>query len=156
MIEKTDKVLISLGVGERQSLFILLAADGSINRLGSGAADNQEKDMFIGVTRDGLFEEFMRRVPGGLLEHQGAYDIAEKQGVTCKLSLLFGSGESTLAGFEFTYGSESQGPPQEICDLVLAARELTEPWYRTQQRMTAQNKAPGFFRRIWRRLRGSK
>src|SRR5262249_33807988 len=48
-------IMVTLKVGGEQSLFIMLGADGSINRVGTGAVDNAERDMFIGRTDPALF-----------------------------------------------------------------------------------------------------
>ena len=45
-------VTVSLKVGDDLSLFALLMADGSINRMGTGTIDNAEKEMCIGVISD--------------------------------------------------------------------------------------------------------
>ena len=47
--EEIIGVAISLKVDEELTLYALLAADGSINRLGTGTINNTEKEMFIGV-----------------------------------------------------------------------------------------------------------
>src|SRR5207244_13397987 len=46
---------ITLQVNGESALFILLAEDGTLNRLGTGSAQNQEHDMFIGVTGEPIF-----------------------------------------------------------------------------------------------------
>ena len=60
----------------------------------------------------------------------GAYGVANKEGKLCELGLLFGLRNSDACeGFQFRYGSDSQGPPDEICDLVAKLVALTNPWY---------------------------
>jgi hypothetical protein len=36
---------------------------------------------------------------------------------------------------EWRYGSESQGPPPEVCEFVVAAVEATDPWFEQQKAM---------------------
>src|SRR5208337_3002515 len=49
-IEMADiaALAITLDVDERPSLFILLSADGSINRMGSGSLEDTDRELFIG------------------------------------------------------------------------------------------------------------
>jgi hypothetical protein len=127
---KITNVLISLEVDNKQSLFILLASDGTVNRLGNGTVNNEDNDMYIGISNEKLFEKLMKRIPDDLFEYQGVYDIPDKKGKNCKLTLLFGGKEDNEAiGFKFLYGSESQGPPSEISEIVINAVNITEPWY---------------------------
>jgi hypothetical protein len=132
---------IVLEVNNNQSLFILLATDGSINRLGNGGVNNQDKDLFMGITLEPLFEQLMSHLTDEMLEFMGGYDIPEKKGFPCSLSigLMFTNGEEN--GFEFSYGSESHGPPQEISEFVIAALDITEPWYQAQKKMVENSSA---------------
>jgi hypothetical protein len=142
-VKKSDLevCLISIMIEDKQSLFILLAKDGTINRLGTGSANNTENDMFIGISKDGLFEKLMEAVPEELLEYQGSYDIPEKKGKRCELTLMLASAdEKKKAGFIFQYGSDSQGPPQEISEIVVKAVELTNPWYDEQKTVVSKSK----------------
>ena len=47
-------ILVTLRVNEEESLFVLVAADGSINRLGTGSVNNTDRDLFIGKTTVGI------------------------------------------------------------------------------------------------------
>lgn len=133
--EEIDAVVINQEVDGQPSLFVLLANDGTINRIGTGAIDNSEKALFIGQTGDGLFERFMEKVDEAIFENSGAYKHPDPKGRACKLELAFRRPSGPL-GFEFHFGSESEGPPEEISALVIHAIELTEPWY-TKQKETA-------------------
>src|SRR5689334_2376454 len=88
-------VNITLKVDEKQSLFILLAADGSINRLGTGKVNNQENDLFIGITKEPLFPELMKHLTDEMLQFLGGYEIPDQRGALCSLSigLMFADGE---------------------------------------------------------------
>jgi hypothetical protein len=138
-----DAVAITLTVDEQQVLFMLIAADGSVNRAGSGRVDvdEDERDLFIGVTEDPLFETFISRVPADLFEHAGRYEHPSLEGPRCKLTIIFRlrEQEDMATGFEFIYGAESEGPPQEIREMVVSALEITQPWYDQQRQMVAQS-----------------
>jgi hypothetical protein len=74
--------------------------------------------------------------PGWLSDAlEGEYDVRDKQGKTCLLTIQFVSGtgqESEEFGLSFRYGSESQGPPDDICEFVAAAVQLTDGWRERQ------------------------
>jgi hypothetical protein len=120
-------VTITIEAGEKQVLFVLLDSGGSINRLGTGTADNKEHDLFIGVSSVGLLSELKTHLSDEMLQYMGGYDVPERRGVPCRLSigLMFADGEQN--GFEFNYGSKSTGPPPEITEFVVAAVNLTDP-----------------------------
>jgi hypothetical protein len=134
-------VHITLEVGGKQALFILLAADGSINRLGTGLIDNTENSLFIGITKEPLFAKLMRHLNDEMLNYMGGYDVPDQRGVPCKLSigLLFAHGDDN--GFGFRYGSQSEGPPHEIVQFITAAVQLTDPWFERQKAMASRSKA---------------
>jgi hypothetical protein len=135
--EEFDAVVISLEVNEQPALFVLLAADRTVNRIGTGALDNVEKALFIGATADNLFEKFMQKVSEDMFEHAGCYAQPEPKGQPCKLTMAFRRPKDPV-GFEFSFGSESEGPPEELAELVKYAAELTEPWYEKQKQMAAK------------------
>jgi hypothetical protein len=123
-------VAMSLKVDEELSLFALLAADGSINRLGTGAVDNTEKEMFIGVTNDPKpFQNLRGQISPDLFKWIGGRADQTPKGKICELTIwlfLPNKEESTIY---FKYGSESIGPPPEVSRLVLAVIDVTNPWY---------------------------
>jgi len=133
-----DAVTVSKKVDDQPSLFVLLGKDGSINRIGSGSINNTEKDMFIGVTKEPLFQRFMDSVPEKFIEAQrqtlGA--PGEHRGKNCQILLTFQSGKHE-SGLTFVYGSESQGPPPELSQVVARAIEVTEPWYQSEKKMVS-------------------
>lgn len=132
--KQVQSVCLELLVGEQQMLYILLGANGTVNRLGRGTIDNDEHTMFYGNTADRLFESFMLDVDDQLFGFAGSYVDSEYDGEKCKLTMLFQDELEDWTGFEFIYGSESQGPPTEICDLVVSMIDLTDPWYDRQIR----------------------
>ena len=128
-----------LKVASDQVLFVLLAADGSINRQGNGVQGNPDKDLYIGMASNTLFPSLMSHLTDKMLIHMGGYDMPDKKGAPCRLSVLFQFSDGTSNGFVVTYGSESEGPPGEIADFVRAAVEVTGPWYAAQQKMVASS-----------------
>lgn len=139
-LARFDKVLASLTIDGAQALYVLLAEDGTVNRLGDGSIDCSDRDMLIGRTSEPLFAEFMAAVDPAIFAHKGAYDIAKKEAKLCELRLLFGlRGSDACEGFQFRYGLDSQGPPKEIRDLVVKAVALTNAWH-AQQKTNAKSK----------------
>jgi hypothetical protein len=134
-------VHITLETGGKQALFILLAADGSINRLGSGSVTNTDNDLFIGITKEPLFAKLMAHLDNEMLKYMGGYDIPDQRGVPCKLSIGLAFANEEENGFGFRYGSQSQGPPDEIVQIVTAALQLTNPWFQQQKGMVSKSKA---------------
>jgi hypothetical protein len=138
--EDITGVAMSLKVEEELSLFALLAADGSINRLGTGAVDNTEKEMFIGVISDPkAFQNLRAQISPGLFKWIGGRADQTPKGKICELTIwlfLPNKEESTIY---FKYGSESIGPPPEVGRLVLAAIEVTNPWYEQSKAGIAKN-----------------
>jgi hypothetical protein len=143
-------VHIALEAGDKQALFVLLATDGSINRLGTGSVANTDSDLFIGITKEALFAQLMAHLDDEMLKYMGGYDIHDQRGIPCKLSigLSFANGEDS--GFGFRYGSESQGPPDQIVQFVTAAVQLTNPWFQQQKRMVSKSK--GSTKKPWWKL----
>ena len=134
-----NAVNITLETGDEQSLFILLAADGSINRMGTGEIENTDRNLFLGVVNEPLFDQLMGYLNDEMLDYMGGYETPDSQGVPCTLmiGLSFDNGEEN--GFGFKYGSESTGPPHELVEFVMAAIELTDPWFEDQKAVTSQD-----------------
>lgn len=128
--EDVTGVAMSLNVDENPSLFVLLAADGSINRLGTGAIDSAEKDMCIGVLSDAEpFQNLRAQISPDLFKWVGGRADPALKGRVCELTIrlfLLNKEERTIY---FKYGSESIGPPPEVTQLVLAIVAVTNPWY---------------------------
>ena len=136
-----DKALVTLKINGDTALFILLAEDGTVNRMGNGSLTNSDHEMYIGRQPEPLFARFIDRITPQMLEHQGAYELPNRVGANCELTLLLGYRDSKRsAGFKFIYGSESQGPPPEIVELVRYAAEVTTPWHEQQKRIAKAKK----------------
>ena len=131
MVKKEDVtgVAITHKVEEDLSLLVLLAADGSINRLGTGTVNNTEKEMFIGVTDPMLFETIRPYINSDVTRWIGGRADQSPKGKICELTIWLFLPNKPEHVIYFKYGSESIGPPPEISRLVLAAIETTNPWY---------------------------
>jgi len=125
---------ITLNVDGKESLFVLLSQDGTVNRLGTGAINNAENKFIIGISPDPLLEQAKQSLTDEMLDHMGGYDVPDHKGATCRLSIGFRFADGTDSGFDFSYGSESEGLPHEIDQFVVAAIEATEPWYQSQKK----------------------
>ncbi len=127
--ETVDAIVVDLEVESERALFILLHRDGSINRTGTGSFPIQDHDMYIGLTKGELFAQLLVEVDDGWFSHQGTYDIPDKVGKECLLSILMWHSDGAVSGFKFRYGSESEGPPGDICEFVSKAVRITDPWF---------------------------
>jgi hypothetical protein len=129
-------VMVTLDIGGEPALFVLLGEDGSINRLGTGAVDNTERDMFIGRTDADLFRQLREQITPELLGWCGQSRAdPDPRGQVCELTVGFqrAGGEEVFTSWR--YGSQSQGPPPEVAQFVLAAVRATDPWFAQQQAM---------------------
>ena len=138
-----DKDVIGISVGleidDKRSLYVLLGADGSINRLGTGTLDNAETGLFIGVTSPAVFESVRSHVSSEMWPLLGhTFNVKNPVGASCKLTILFQFKDGSSSGFIFHYGAESEGPPKEIAELVTAAVRATDPWYEEFKKSVAR------------------
>ena len=137
-----DKLIISLDVGEKNALLIILAKDGTICRRGNGSADSEDMPLLKGVSYDGHFEALMMTVSEETLLYAGVFDQEPKQGRICQLMLVFNGKEELDISFKCTYGEDSQGPTKELVQILINAVKLTDPWYKEEQekiKMAATN-----------------
>jgi hypothetical protein len=127
--EDVTGLAITLKVEEDLSLLVLLAADGSINRLGTGTVNNTEKEMFIGVADPNLFETIRPHINSDVIRWIGGRADQSPKGKICELTIWLFLPNKEERVIYFKYGSESVGPPPEVSRLVLAAIDVTNPWY---------------------------
>lgn len=112
------------------SLFALLSADGSINRLGTGAVDNTEREMCIGVISNPQpFQTLRAQISPETFKWLGGRADQSPKGKICELTIWLFLPNKEERTIYFKYGSESMGPPPEVCRLVMAAIDATDPWY---------------------------
>lgn len=136
--EDVNGIFITMHVADEQVLFLLLTADGTVNRMGTGSEDNTEKQLFIDQPSSEMFEALKSRIQPETTEWEGGYADPEPQGKTCCLTVGFMNGDGEESVCKFQYGSESQGPPPDLCQLVISAIEITEPWYQDQKQLTSE------------------
>ena len=143
-VSDVDGISIRLDINAKPSLFILLGADGSINRMGTGTVENTEHDLFIGRTDPAIFEAVRSHLTEEmLLVLLGrTFQLPNPHGAPCKMSLTFQFKDSTSDGIGFLYGSESEGLPKEVIGFVTAAVLQTDPWYEDFKRNAAKRKKP--------------
>ena len=133
---------IILEINGKRALFILLAADGSINRLGTGTLDKAENGLFIGKTDPAIFQAVSAHLSSELFQYLGGtFRLKDPVGASCKLTIAFQFSDNSSNGVVFLYGAESAGPPTKVADLVLAAVRHTDPWYdnHSKQNVSCQN-----------------
>ena len=122
-------VSVDLKIDGAPSLFASLAADGSINRLGTGAANNTETELLKGITDPNLFESVRSQITGDLLRWVGRRADHKLRGKACELLVAFMLANGEERSIQFKYGSASIGPPTEVSRFVTAVVEATNPWY---------------------------
>lgn len=123
------QVHIKLTIAGADVLAITLTREGTLNRLGDG--ETMPPPLFMGRTEEPLFAAFLGQLSPELLELTGRYTYPNPQGDRCELSIAL-SGAEIETGFAFSYGTDSEGPPEEIVELVEYALDLTDPWYEAQ------------------------
>jgi len=117
-------------------LFILVAADGSINRVGSGTFANKNRSMFIGKTNPAIFQRVRSHLTDSMLQMLGmGFRRQNPLGAPCKLTVGFEFNDGKSARSEYLYGTDSEGPPSDVADFVRVAVRETEEWYQQQLRM---------------------
>lgn len=140
MLKNITKTLITLEVAENQVLFIVLDENGSINRKGTGNPDCKDNDLYIGITKDKLFEQLKPFISEEMEDFLGkTYDIPDKKGRLCDFKVLFG-GPDIETGVQFRYGELSQGVPTPFRNFTIKAIELTEKWFQAQKQMASAAK----------------
>jgi hypothetical protein len=122
-------VSIELRVKGEMVLFVLLAAEGTVNRMGTGSILDEEKRLSTSGNGKALFEKLRSEITDELLENTGGYDLPDQRGQPCALGITLRFANGCVDGFGFSYGSKSRGPPAEIRWIVQRALELTDPLY---------------------------
>jgi hypothetical protein len=107
----------------------MVAADGSINRKGNGSEGGNPRDLCIGIDQTGMFARVKSSLTDEMLRHTGGYEISDIKGQPCTLTIGLEFSDGSKDGFEFKYGTKSQGPPGDIRRLIMAVLKETDPWY---------------------------
>ena len=142
-------IFVKREVDSRQNLCVLLAQDGLVNRLGTGAVNSSERDFFIGHTNEPLFTQLRDKLRPEWVAYRRTYDIPNKRGRTCTLTILVQDAEGQEHGVGFRYGSRSRGPPLDICQFVTEAVRLTDPWYEQQKSMVSCRPSTRPWWKVW-------
>lgn len=141
-------VMVNLKEGDDLLLFILLAADGTLNRMGNGADTSSHREMTIRRMREPVFARIKPSITNEMLAHAGRqYQAPDIVGSVCSLKVGFRlpSGDTAI---EFIYGSQSLGPPDDLKRLVLATIDVTDPWYRASSASKQYRSGSSFWRSL--------
>ncbi len=136
---------VTLLVAGEQALVVLMDESGSVNRSGSGSTNNSDLDLYIGRTDPACFTFLRSRISPQLLNWCGQSRTApDIQGKPCKLTIDFFTNLSERGrsfSMEWNYGSESEGPPADVCEFVRSAVEVTRDWHEQQKKMVMKAEA---------------
>jgi hypothetical protein len=142
-VSDVDAIFIKLDINAKPSLAVVLSADGSINRMGTGTLENTEHDLFVGRTDPAIFQAVRSHLTEAMLQLLGlTFHKQNPRGAPCELTLTFQFKDNTSDGFVIFYGAESEGPPGDVASFVRAAVIQTDPWYRNFKRTAAGRKQP--------------
>src|SRR6476659_4518139 len=139
-------IMIVLLVDGEQTRFALLTADGRINRMGSrggdAAPDTFDRDMFIGMADEDLFQQLRSRMTRGVNEFLGHHlTEANPVGKPCKLTVGVKYASGREAASIWSYGSESGAPNPEEVTFTMEAVRITDPWFQAQKAIARQSQA---------------
>ncbi|MEL6251744.1 MAG: hypothetical protein AAFR87_07025 [Bacteroidota bacterium] len=124
-----ENVHISLVVNEEQVLALRVSKNGALNRMGDGSDDPKMRLMFMKRIEEPLFDRLMEILSVDLLSMVGRYTFPDPKGDHTQLLITLEGENDAETGFEFIYGSDSDGPPEEIIDFVEYAVELSDPYW---------------------------
>lgn len=135
VVQKYDGVTIDIDISDKNSLAILLAKDGTINRKGSGVIDSLDKDLFMGITNDKIFDSLMNGISNDLLTYCNITspncDTAKQ---TCKVEIAFGNNNS-VCKIEHCVNGTLNDLPKPIKEFIEKAIIVTDPWYEGQKNL---------------------
>jgi len=135
-INDINSIQIILQADDRLLLHIVLSRGGTVQRLGTGTLDNNERDLLSGVIGIETFDEVLQLLPADLLLTDASYSDPNLRGTRIGLSIALIADEWECS-FQMIYGSESEGPPNDVVAFVSAARNLTEKWYQEFKERTS-------------------
>lgn len=131
MLSKTEieHVHFSLAVNDEQVLAIRFSQSGALNRMGDGSDDPEARIILMKRVKEPIFEQLLEALSDDLLALVGRYSFPDPKGDLTQLLITLEGKEDQETGFEFVYGAESDGPPEEIIDFVEYALELSDPYW---------------------------
>jgi hypothetical protein len=131
-------ILVTLHVAGEQVLYLMLSADGTIHRMGTGSESNTERDLFVGRSSRATFERLRKQVTPEPLQWLGQFSDPHLRGKQCRLTIGLGWSDGTELASQWEYGTQSQGPPDEIGQFVLAGIDATDSWYEQQKELASR------------------
>ena len=90
--------------------------------------------LVIGKSDPSTFEAVRSCVTPEILRISGGSAHQNPHGLPCELAISFKFHDGAEGGFGFRYGSESEGPPENVRTLVTEAARLTDAWHREFKR----------------------
>ena len=126
-VKDINAISVSLDYDKKQSLFIYLDAKGTIIRMGNGRIDNENFNIYSDKTKEPFFNELLNNINDEMLEFTGEYTLDET-GTPCELSVMLYSKDDNKR-FRFLYGTQFEGLPGEIHNLIIEAIKITDQWY---------------------------
>jgi hypothetical protein len=145
-------ICVTLLIADKQTLVVMMDESGGVNRAGTGSTENTDWDLYIGKTDPASFQRLRSKVSPQLLNWCGqARTAPEVLGKPCKLKIDFFadlSERGKSSSMVWNYGSESQGPPPDVCEFVLAAIDVSREWHERQKK-SAFNAGTGEPKRWW-------
>jgi hypothetical protein len=137
-----ETILVSFDVDGKRKLFIMLAADGSINRAGGGESDGADSELFVGVSDGSAFQNLAGRLNPAWFKSAGQrFTFPDPRGAQSLLRVILKTSEGEYP-LEFSYGLESGGLPADVGNFVQEAVRLTDPWYQEQQALIGSLRKP--------------
>jgi len=137
-VPKFEMLTISVDESNVNTLMILLAKDGTINRKGT-LADTSDHDFFMGITREPFFDNVDSAITTELLSYCSlTHPECDTTIADCKVELSFSSG---TVGKNITYCVEGSFDqlPAPIRNYILNAQRITDPWHKEQTAMVQKN-----------------
>jgi hypothetical protein len=129
-----ETILVELLIDGTHSLFLLLSAEGLINRMGSGGLEPPDRQkMYIGKGTPDIFGSVCAMVTPSLLQcFGGKFEARDRKGQTCDLTLVIGLRDGKQLLTRWRYGSKSTGPHPEVRNFVAGALAATDAWFARQ------------------------
>ena len=116
-------IMLTIKVDNKPSQFILLASDGTINRM------DGDGHLVIDNTQVKYLDTLKLSVDPSWLTDSRSYEARLKKGKIMERSIFFSFKDGSESGITYKYGSESQQPPKSIMDFFEKALNITDPWY---------------------------
>ena len=126
---------IEVDISNKNTLAILLAKDGTINRKGSALADSTDNDLFMGVTNEKVFDSLMETVSDDLLSYSNkANPFCDTAKQTCRVKISFVSNTSERT-IDYCVKGTMNDLPAPIKEYIDNAIKITGSWYQTQKNL---------------------